>query len=183
MQGSMGKAVCDRVIRDSIKMYPHKGAQLRLHGQRYSFSFSFFYSAWFFATYMVLYPFIYNFIGCLKKIQKGREKKAWKSIVWHGSDTEIQGWHFMVHSRGFGHVNGRSNGRVCRWSRMKEGWAGMHAAFPGILQHRAPCILALPLRSIIGGLLLLSTTKAFLSRSSLPLPVLALCQYFCKCTP
>lgn len=131
------------------------------------FPFPFFIVLGFLATYMVLYPFIYNFIGCLKKnTERERKESLKKSIVWHGSDTEIQGWHFMVHSRGFGHVNGRSNGRVCRWSRMKEGWAGMHAAFPGILQHRAPCILALPLRSIIGGLLLLSTTKAFLSHSS-----------------
>lgn len=83
MQGSMGKAVCDHVIRDSIKMYTHKGAQLRLHGQHYSFSFSFFFFLivlGFIATFMVLYPFIYNFTGCLKKYIERERKESLKKI-------------------------------------------------------------------------------------------------------
>lgn len=85
MQGSMGKAVCDHVIRDSIKMYTHKGAQLRLHEQHYSFSFSlfFFIVLGFIATFMVLYPFIYNFIGCLKKkYRKGEKRKPEKNLLY-----------------------------------------------------------------------------------------------------
>lgn len=76
----MGKAVCDHVIRDSIKMYTHKGAQLRLHGQHYSFSFSFFFfiALGFIATFMVLYPFIYNFIGCFKKNTERERKESLK---------------------------------------------------------------------------------------------------------
>lgn len=58
MQGSLGKAVCDHLIRDTIKMYTHKGAQLRLRGQHYSFSFSFFfYSAWFHCNVHGFVPF------------------------------------------------------------------------------------------------------------------------------
>lgn len=75
----------------------------------------------------------------------------------------------MVHSRACGHVSGRSNGRVLMWSRLEGGWAGMHAAFPGnsaAQECRQLCILALPLRSVFGGLLLLSTANAFLSCSS-----------------
>lgn len=55
-------------------MYTHKGAQLRLHGQHFSFSL-FFIVLGFIATFMVLYPFIYNFIGCFKKKNTERERK------------------------------------------------------------------------------------------------------------
>lgn len=69
---------------------------------------------------MVLYPFIYNFIGCLKKYTERERKESLKKIYcmewqWYWNT----GWHFMVHSRGFGPVSGGGNGRVCTWSRLR----------------------------------------------------------------
>lgn len=171
MQGSMGKAVCDHVIRDSIKMYTHKGAQLRLRGQHYSFSFSFFFLFFivlgFIATFVDLYPFIYNFIGCFKKIQKRREKKAWKKVYcmewqWYwNTGLALHGPQQRLWPREW---------KEQRWSARGAGWReaglGCMQLSQAILQHRAPCILALPLRSSFGGLLLLPTAKTFLSRSS-----------------
>lgn len=62
----------------------------------------------------------------------------------------------------------------------------MHAAFPGntaAQECRAPCIPALPLRSMFGGLPLLSTANTFLSRSPPHSQALPCDNIFANATP
>jgi len=64
-----------------------------------------------------------------KNTEGERKRKPEKSIVWNGTVTEIQGWHFMVHSRGFGRVSSKNNGSL--HIEQAAGRAEGHTGFPG----------------------------------------------------
>lgn len=93
----------------------------------------------------------------------------------------------MVHSRGFGHVNSTSNGSLC--VEQAEERPERHTGSPGTrCRTRMQDIMYLDFPSLVqrwrtfGCHLLLSVANTSLSCSS-TLPVLNLCQYFCKCSP
>lgn len=139
----------------------------------------------FIATFLVLYPFIYNFIGCLKKNTERERKESLKKNLLYGMAVILKyraGTSWSTAEALATWVEGATveSARGAGW---REAELGCMQLSQQILQHRNAghhvswlCLSGLPLVAFC--CFPLQILMFFP-----PLPVLALCQYFCKCNP